>query len=320
MLHFLQNFDDGRDAVIHFNADAFYAQEAYFDVAWNIFVLLAIIDFDNSFIKRFEEPLYAFLKDMPEKRQHRLRFVASFILTKAVCFSRSYVRRLYLLCLANPSLHSYELLTAFSAIYREHPQSLITTTNQLELLKKYFFEKCEKCNEVHIDILLDSFSLLSKPCKQKVSDLFIQKLRSKFEPDVYYKLAILDIIAYESFVDEYLSHFHKPITGSIKSNILIHGEITMRKVNELMNLLFKNNHLLPVSNRTDLVGISPYYDWLLNMEDFDYSRFDPLWIIQYVTKYYMERIFSVLKVRTMVKEYLKHNHQPYLSNLLAIHG
>lgn len=60
-------------------------------------------------------------------------------------------------------------------------------------------------------------------------------------------------------------------------------------------------------------GISDYYDWLLDLEGFDYDKFNPIWINQYATTFFLKKIFSNSEVQKKVRGYLKNNHQPKLA-------
>ena len=80
-----------------------------------------------------------------------------------------------------------------------------------------------------------------------------------------------------------------------------------------MNLVFKTKATLPKDFINNYKGLSPYYDWLLDIEHFDYKKFNPLWIIQYATSHYLQAIFSIEAVRVAVRKHLRVNPQPTLA-------
>jgi hypothetical protein len=107
--------------------------------------------------------------------------------------------------------------------------------------------------------------------------------------------------------------FKKPTVQRRHPFSHLEAEITFRELSNLINLVFKNNIALPQAFIERMNGISDYYDWLIDMEKFDYKKFNPLWINQYPTKYYLEKIFSFSQIRKMTRNYLKTNHQPTLA-------
>jgi hypothetical protein len=66
--------------------------------------------------------------------------------------------------------------------------------------------------------------------------------------------------------------------------------------------------------------MSKYYDWLLNIDDFDYNEFDPEWILAYKTEVYFKRIFSSPNLLTYMASYLKKTKHPFLSQLMIEYG
>ena len=81
----------------------------------------------------------------------------------------------------------------------------------------------------------------------------------------------------------------------------------------MMNLVFKTKAGLSKHHKDQFKGLTDYYDWLLDMKDFNYNKFKPIWLIQYATKYYLEKAFSVDKVKTAVRKFLKANNHPILA-------
>ena len=108
----------------------------------------------------------------------------------------------------------------------------------------------------------------------------------------------------------------------IMSKILvIHGQKVMidRDMAELYGVTTKR-----LNEQVTRNGLRFPDDFMFQLTDEEknevVAKCDHLWIIQYVTRYFLERIFSVQKVRAYLKDYLKTNYQPYLSQLFAIHG
>jgi len=110
-----------------------------------------------------------------------------------------------------------------------------------------------------------------------------------------------------------MSLFQKPGNRQKHPFYEMEGPIGFRELNNFMNVVFKYGIQLPDDFVNKLRGISDYYDWLLDMKDFDYSKFNPLWINYYATIYYLKTIFSLEIIRQKVQTFLRTFHQPTLA-------
>ena len=176
-----------------------------------------------------------------------------------------------------------------------------------------FLDKCEKCGEYHERFAFSGSGLLDPIYRKKLSDRIRLKLSEKMHHDTYYYSCMFDLIDYKEFWDEFLDSFRrlKKSEGGVFD--FPEGEVSYRDFNNLMNLVFKNKIILPKEFIDRMKGMSDYYDWLMDIDTFDYDKFDPLWIIQYATIYFLKTFFSNLMVREKVKNYLRKNHQPKLA-------
>jgi hypothetical protein len=84
---------------------------------------------------------------------------------------------------------------------------------------------------------------------------------------------------------------------------------------EILNLAFKYDIDLRDEDHQKYKGFSLYYGWLLDMEAFNYKNFDPLWILEYQTVYYLRKIFRSKKVKDYLVPYLKKSKHERLSEL-----
>lgn len=82
----------------------------------------------------------------------------------------------------------------------------------------------------------------------------------------------------------------------------------------MFNLAFKLGSDTSEEKFKPFKGIDPYYDWLLDMDRFDYEQFDPRWITEYDTIYFVQRMKQHPKIQAKTLEYLKVNKDPVLQN------
>ena len=250
---------------------------------------------------------------IPKRETTRLNHLATFIHSKGKHIDQKQIKQLFNQCLENPLLHSQEVFEAFAGLSRKSGPSFIDDRNEFDKFCQLFLNKTERTVWYSNDILLTIHSSLTEEFKTELTVLIHKKLQDKFDHEVYYLASLYEVIDYRANFDQYLALFKHPVQGRRHPFGHLDGELSYRELNNLMNLVFKNKISLPISFIENLKGISDYYDWLLDMDNFDYRRFKPLWIIQYATLHYLEKIFAYDSVRQKVRHYLKKNHQPTLA-------
>ncbi|WP_276368737.1 PIN domain-containing protein [Chryseolinea sp. H1M3-3] len=142
---------------------------------------------------------------------------------------------------------------------------------------------------------------------QELKAIIRNNLHANFRFEIYYESVIFGIIPYDDSDFEKLLASVLPSAGrqEIKGFLLGRPSDRYDGVNHLLNLVFKIG-LDTNAARFDVIRkLSPYYEWLLNMEEFDYGNFDPAWISEYKTRYYFRRIASCTKVREYLESQLK---------------
>jgi hypothetical protein len=189
----------------------------------------------------------------------------------------------------------------------------IVNKGDLDKAVTTFLNKCPKCGQFHTSSIYSIYKLLNNELKNILKLKIEIKLENEFDTELYYNSVMQNIIDYKKLFPVYLSNI-KPLKSRSKAApFFSYGEITYHKFNQLINLVYKFNIKLPKTVIAEYRGMSDYYDWLLEIDKFDYKKFNPLWIIQYPTSYYLTRIFKQAQVRKEVKKYLRNNYQPTLA-------
>jgi hypothetical protein len=318
IIYFLENF---------LEIEANFIKESYllnskariYKTLWNIIITLSIIEFDDDFVRACSNFLLPIINGVPDNQKYSLNHFASFIKLKGNIINTKLLKNIYSTCLSNKILHNENLLLAFVSINNGNPPILVNDINSLNSFIEIFFDKCKTCNSIHIDILPQSYKVLNLKNRKSVKKIILEKLHSHFSAQLYYNACLFDIIKYDRYFEKYINLFSPPLQNEINNRHSLRDETFLSGLNELMNLVFKYKIELPKSFIEKFKGVSNYYDWLLDMDNFDYSKFNALWILQYATIHYLEHIFSNEKVKNETKKYLRSNFQPTISNYYAIY-
>jgi hypothetical protein len=250
------------------------------------------------------------------------KIIAEFIIAKGKYLESTQLHRFFKISISNKKFHEHRIFYCFKKIISQYHKDLIINDEQLySSILQNFFEKCPKCNSFHdSEILTQIFFILEKSFQQDLVKRIETFLVKEFKTDLYYSAAIYGIIDYKLFFDQYLSLSLPPPKGSKIRHSFDRGVVEFSRLNEILNLAFKYDIDLSAVEFTKFAGISDYYDWLLNMDEFDYSKFEPLWILAYQTDIYKNKIFTNDKVKEYLKKWLRKTKHPYISELFIKHS
>lgn len=133
----------------------------------------------------------------------------------------------------------------------------------------------------------------------------IKRLNSSFNERLYYNSVIFDLIDYKEFLDNYIQAIPKhknessfrEVFGGKKDNKNI-------RLNEFINLAYYVGLDLKKEKYQNLSNSTPYYEWLLNIDTFDYSKFNPYWILEYQTSIYFKKFKEIHELKEKIEESL----------------
>jgi len=264
-----------------------------------IFDLLLKILPDEKFLRKFDE-----------------KIIADFVREKGLYFSTEQIKKFLILCINNEKLHAGDIFRAINfQVSKYHPSIVIDRKIYPHIIRN-FLDECPKCKSFHhSEILTQVYGLLSPVLKKNLQKKLIAQLKTNFKPDVYYTLAIHDIIDYKAFFDQYLQASEPPSEPNKRRPIYDQTVANYYRLSEILNLAFKFKLDLREERFQRFKGISDYYDWLLDMDNFDYSKFDAKWILAYRTDFYLNQIFEIDRVKAELKSYLRKYKHPILSEL-----
>ncbi|NCI51398.1 hypothetical protein GWC95_15825 [Sediminibacterium roseum] len=94
----------------------------------------------------------------------------------------------------------------------------------------------------------------------------------------------------------------------------------MPHLDEIIYLSHIKTVPLPEEFLSQFRGISPYYDWLTNLEHFDYMKFDPMWLVNNDVSQLLKNAFRVPGLREAVRKYLRRLNHPKIARMFALYG
>jgi len=118
---------------------------------------------------------------------------------------------------------------------------------------------------------------------------------------------LVDVIPFDKnfFTTALVSSYPKEPNLTDKGIIFGVKENRFRKVDAILNLCFKLNIATNTDDFEPIKASDKYYEWLVDMDNFDYAYFDPQWIGQYGTRYYYKKFYNCKLIKKKLFQTIK---------------
>lgn len=201
------------------------------------------------------------------------------------------------------------------------------TDKQFSDLKKFCINDCSICNQKHRPTYFTIFYKIGNDKQKKAIQSFVmESLELKFNSDLFAFSVSLGIIQLKGkWLDLFIISSKPKIitTGSVQTFFRGEPNERYRDLNLLLNICFKENVDLSDPKFNDLKGINDYYDWLLDMDNFDYSLFEPKWICENATRFFYKRMNNCHPLMIKLEQYFKskesYNSQEVMNSYINIY-
>jgi hypothetical protein len=319
VMNYLTDHKRAYSVITGINEKLWEIRDRYFSFFWNIIVLLSLVDVPETFLRQAAGKILAFLPDISNQEYRKVQLLGNFIKIKGKILGKSWLKPALNLILDNAELQHYEIFSAFFELADDNTFILISDEKTYEKTVSLFGDK-EKLLDKYNDVtLFDLSKVMSAKFRKQFADYVRSILQTEFNGILFYKACMYNVLEAKEFFDQYLASYPRPEKASLNRNYLFRETRTLPYVNEIINLSLKFNIILPIEFVERFKGLSDYYDWLLDMDTFNYALFDPLWILQYDSFYFYRKAFSKKAVIEAVRSFLRNNPQPKLARQFALH-
>ena len=159
--------------------------------------------------------------------------------------------------------------------------------------------------------LLESTDI-TKVLTESVGKYAIKRLMGEFDSNYYYILTIYEIIPYhKKLFNMYIASI-VDMTEKQSGREVMFGRKQLKNydLNRLINLIYKfqitiDNKLTKLSS---YAHDKEYYNWLLHLDTFDYTKFQAYWLLEYQTSIYFKEFQKHNNLRLAIKNSLKENY------------
>lgn len=261
----------------------------------NILTLVPSIDFDQDYIDSFTLKLLTFLEE-----EELLVFIDYRVISRYFYKISSRI--------GNDILDRYVELVVSRAKYQETDSldriaSIYSNINQTVSIKEDFFFKIR-------DYLVNYYESEDQAGDPNDYVDFIERLESEKYKDelvAVYSKGILKRFNFRLFVNLVMSGLVKDNDILFQNAVAYIGNIERRKapipffnlrtdrdrrIGDFINLVFALDIDFPKELKLKFSSYDKYYEWLLNIDEFDYCDFNPEWLLEYNTCFYYRTFFN----------------------------
>ena len=209
----------------------------------------------------------------------------------------------------NERLHHDDYFVSVCEYLINSNRFLKLTTKEFDQIKTFVFDRMKERDQTHEMLYFVWIVQVVDHSEQKkeIYAIIINQLEQKFDFNLFYLAIIYDVIEMrDSFLKEAIQGAKPRFVKTEKMRSYFQGEPweRYRQLDDLINLCFKESIDLKSKLFDSLRGINDYYDWLLDMDGFDYEKFDPVWINTYTTRFYFKKMYDSGVLKGKLEEFL----------------
>lgn len=295
----IQNITDPKFDEPNYN----FIQEKYQQWQSNALQLLRVMNFEESFIQQITD---ATLKSYPSQPiPIDVYDLGDFLSAKHSSMSVEQLRKFFMLGISDKNIQGSFYWQVMSKVYEQHPLKIKLTKLELSAILNIEITRRNPASA-----FVDIYRCISEQ-KQKES---IKKhiegiLKSTFDFDLWNLMVLYDMLDFNSpYLEKAIKHLTpKDLSGTPVRRVIPHGRPNYNSdLNDFINLCFKNNiNLKDEEFNTIKKGQTEYYQWLFDLDGFNYAEFNSEWLETFYPKFFHQRFRKCKSLKNYLETRLK---------------
>lgn len=295
-------------------------KERYNKIFRNFVFFAGILKLETADVSIVIENIFKVLDNKTLMERFNSWSIYDFFIRKNTHMSNSELVRFVFYTVENEGFYDSNKLIALFDELHYNKIGLALTDAEFKSLVNYLDPK-KYHNSDGYHVIITFYALLGPVHKEELRDLLIEKLDKNFDSELCSMMLI-----YELIDCDYKDYFNSLVSSAdINKEIVNHEGFGADKdtdgkrysvLDGIFNVIFKYDLTLSDQRFVKFAGISNYYDWLLDINSFDYKKFNPYWIDGYGSMYYykhMKKHQQVLKRE--VQKHIVKDHDERLKRI-----
>lgn len=281
-------------------------KERFNKIFRNFIFFAGILNLENVEVSQITNGIFKVLSnEIVEK--YNADSVYDFFIRKSTQIEKSLMLKFIFYILSNEGYYDSRKLINFFNELKHNKIILDFNEEEFSFLMKSILEKTEIRSDYHLTVTL--YQIIVQEQQQAIKSILLEDLRSEFDRDLFSMMVAYDLIDYnlDGYFDSFLASIdleneHPSNRGRRMDDSLESKRYSI--LDDFFNIVFKFNHDLQDKRFARFKGISDYYDWLFDIDHFDYSKFNPYWVDDYSSTFYYAHMKKHEKI--LKKEVLLH--------------
>lgn len=280
-------------------------------------VICSYCNFDKEQVNLIAKALLIFLKSENCLTNYHRQNILSFLKLKGYMLSKLLLDDFLTLFISDENYHDEFFFSAISISYTKRNEKLIFESDFFNKLLDFTFNKNLKNIFGNAPgFIFKIYKLIDQKQKLRIESLIKEKLNEHFLLVLAYNALLFDVINLD---DKTLFKYIKSVSNSFHTrgvNVKFSENYRIDGLVMLIELCYKFNIDLHVNEFSYFKGINQYYDWLLDLENFNYDNFKVEWLKEYLSPIYFNKFRDYPNIRMKLIDHLKNNHDNLLVDIL----
>jgi hypothetical protein len=265
--------------------------------------LMRLVNFDDNFIQRFTTIFIS--KYQTQSLLIDPFEIISFFATKSSSLKREHLGELLGMGLYKKQLQRSNYWCHFAEICNKKNTYFEFSEDDLNVILNF-----EMDNSSEAEILIEIYRCMSDfNQKEKIKLKIEELLNESFSFELWNKAVVYDLINFESkYLEQAIDQvLPKDYSKSIIKPVFLKETLANNhQLNDFLNLCFKNEVDLTQGKYEKIKeGQNVYYQWLFDLDRFNYEKFEIKWIKEYNTVFYYKWYGKSNTLKSHIEELLK---------------
>jgi hypothetical protein len=277
----------------------------------NFLMFASIIKFSKSEDKKISGLIIRHIKNSKTINRFDIDFLFKFIIFKCKNLPIAHLK-FYITHFIN-NQNNYFLSNNLWTLKNElmfHNIKISFSQKEFSKIKSNIFVRRQRVNfEYNIAVGLINI-IEDGELKQYIVDILLEEFNKSRSFDLFYHCVIFDAIPYDhqNFLFDFIDNYKiVPIKEKRTDDFGDFITNSTLELDQLFNICLKCGINIKDKKFKKFKKISKYYEWLIDINSFDYKYFKIEWIDHYSTKYYFEYFRKSEKLRSELIKALKNN-------------
>lgn len=298
---------------------SFDLKRDYTRILLNTISIVSILENDDDYVIDILEKIVSLLEQETFIRAYDTKYITNFIHLQHKKLSTDQLVRLVSLAFSNEKYHdSYtDIFDVLAAAFDTRQETFTLNATQsdivLSFLEKYFLEKERQGHPQSLFDLINANddAVLSLRCESLITD----SLTKEMDIDIFCTATITGVIPLnKDLFDAALQAVSRLQPRQDISFVGFRGD-RHRDIEALVNLALKHHVNLKTKDFKLIKDFDIFYSWLLDLDNFDYSQFDPVWVTENATCYYCRHYFSSQPLKKALEKSMDYTTQPRVKDM-----